>query len=163
MTPVRDTSAVEEWLQWFEENKYAQCHAYICATYRLEAPDADALLNTARMQVFLHWETLQTPLAYFWTTLRREVRKHMCGLQRERIHQEAYSRQWWVQARIEASTTRQVADMLEQATPHQRQLLLWFVHGYDDAQVAARLGTTPHAVRQARYVIYVDLRKRCTH
>jgi DNA-directed RNA polymerase specialized sigma24 family protein len=160
MIQVREPSAVEAWLQWFETHKYTQCRAYLCATYGLEASDADALINTARMQVFLHWETIQNPLAYFWTILRREVQKHLRGLTRERLRQEAYVLQRRAQDRIEERTAHHVADILSRVPPHQSQLLWWFVHGYDDAQVAVRRGTTPHAVRQARYATYVDLRKQ---
>jgi hypothetical protein len=45
-------------------------------------------------------------------------------------------------------------------SPHQRHLLEWFVLGYTDTEVAVQLGTTPHAVRQARYSTYAALRPR---
>jgi FixJ family two-component response regulator len=53
-----------------------------------------------------------------------------------------------------------VADLLAAVPSRQRQLLGWFVQGYADAQVAAQLGTTAHAVRQARHATYVALRQR---
>jgi hypothetical protein len=112
------------------------------------------------MQVFLHWDTLQSPLAYFWTILRREVSKHLHYYKQEQRCQEAYALERRFQATMEACTSHQVADILELAKPHQRQLLSWFAHGYDDAQVATHLGSTPHAVRQARYETYIDLRTR---
>jgi hypothetical protein len=157
-----EETSVEAWLQWFQETRYVRCRAFLCATYGLEPLDAEALINTAYLQVVVHWDTLQTPLAYFWTTLRREVQKHLHDLTRERQHRDAYALQQRFHTTTAASTDCQVADILALATPRQRQLLWWFVHGYDDTQTAAQLGTTAHAIRQARYEIYVDLRKRGT-
>jgi hypothetical protein len=69
MIPARGRSSVEAWLQWFEALKYTQCRAYLYTTYKFDAADTEALINTARLQVFLHWATLENPLAYFWQTL----------------------------------------------------------------------------------------------
>jgi hypothetical protein len=161
MISAAEEASVEAWLRWFQASKYVRCRSYLCATYELEPADAEALINTAYLQVVAHWDTLQTPLAYFWTTLRRAVQKHLGDLARERRRRDTYARQERFHATLAACTVRQVADILSLATPRQRQLLWWFVHGYADTQAAAQLGTTPHAMRQARYETYVDLRKRC--
>jgi FixJ family two-component response regulator len=117
-------------------------------------------MNTAALQVVAHWATLQTPLAYFWTTLRRAVQQHRGAVARDQQRRAAYARQQHCHARLAAGTARQVVDLLAAVPPRQRQLLEWFVQGYDDAQVATQLDTTPHAVRQARYATYVALRHR---
>lgn len=163
MSSVSEEASGEAWLRWFQASRYASCRATLCATYGLEPADAEALMNTASLQVVSHWDTLQSPLAYFWTTLRREVQKHRCALMKERRCQEAYALERQFQAKIEESTVHQVADILEQASPRQRQLLWWFVQGYEDTHVATQLGTTPHAVRQARYATYVALRQQGMH
>ena len=160
MQSAADEAAVEAWLRWFQTSRYAHCRAYLCATYGLEPADAEALINTAALQVVAHWATLQTPLAYFWTTLRRAVQQHLRALATEQRRRAAYAHQQRGHATLAAGTARAVADLLATVSPRQRQLLIWFVQGYDDTQVAAQLGTTPHAVRQARHAIYVALRHR---
>ena len=163
MQSAADEAAVEAWLRWFQTSRYARCRAYLCATYGLEPADAEALINTAALQVVAHWATLQTPLAYFWTTLRRAVQQHLSALARDQGRRDAYARQQRFHATLAACTAREVADLLASVPPRQRQLLKWFVQGYEDTQVAAQLGTTPHAVRQARYATYVALRQRRAH
>jgi FixJ family two-component response regulator len=117
-------------------------------------------MNTAALQVVTHWGTLQTPLAYFWTTLRRAVQQHRSAVARDQRRREAYAHQQCGDARLAACTVRQMTDLLASVPPRQRQLLEWFVQGYTDTEVAVHLGTTPHAVRQARYATYVALRHR---
>src|SRR6059058_3730702 len=160
MRSASDDTAAEAWLRWFHTSKYDRCRAYLCATYGLEPADAEALMNTAALRVVVHWATIQTPLAYFWSTLRRVVQQHLGARAREQQRRAAYARQQRFHARLAASTARQVADLLAAVPPRQRQLLGWFVQGYADAQVATQLGTTAHAVRQARHATYVALRQR---
>ena len=105
-----------------------------------------------------HWATLQTPLAYFWTTLRRAVQRHLGAIAREQQRREAYALQQRFHRTLADGTARAVEDILASVPSRQRQLLLSFCQGYEDAQVAAQLGTTPHAVRQARYETYIALR-----
>ena len=160
MPSASDEAAVETWLRWFHTSRSRRCRAYLCATYGLNPADAEALINTAALQVVTHWATLQTPLAYFWTTLRRAVEQHLGAVARDQRRRAAYARQQHFQAMLTAGTARQVADLLAAVPPRQRQLLGWFVQGYADAQVATQLGTTAHAVRQARHATYVALRQR---
>src|SRR5262245_45098484 len=160
MPSASDEAAAEAWLRWFHASRYGRCRSYLCATYGLEPADAEALINTAALRVVVHWATLQTPLSYFWTTLRRVVQLHLCAVAKEQRRQDAYARQQHFLTTLASCTARQVADLLASVPPRQRQLLGWFVQGYDDTQVAAQLGTTPHSVRQARHAIYVALRQR---
>ena len=46
--------------------------------------EADVQINTARLRVFLYWDTTQAPLAYFRTTLTHELWKHLRALAHER-------------------------------------------------------------------------------
>jgi len=160
MRSAADEAAAEAWLRWFQTSRYSRCRSCLCATYGLDPADAEALMNTAALRVAAHWATLQTPLAYFWTILRRAVQQHLGALAKNQRRREAYARQQRFDARLAARTARQVADLLESVPPRQRHLLEWFVQGYEDAQVAAHVGTTPHAVRQARYATYVALRQQ---
>jgi hypothetical protein len=160
MRSAADEAAAEAWLRWFQTARYRRCRAYLCVTYGLEPADAEALINTAALQVVTHWGTLQTPLAYFWTTLRRAVQQHRGALAKEQRRRAAYARQQRLHARLAASTAREVADLLAAVPSRQRHLLVWFVQGYADTEVATHIGTTPHAVRQARYATYVALRHR---
>jgi len=160
MQSAAEAAAAEAWLRWFQASRYGRCRSYLCTTYDLEPADAEALINTAALQVVTHWGTLQTPLAYFWTTLRRAVQQHRGAVAREQQRRAAYARQQRFQARLAASATREVADLLESVPPRQRHLLVWFVQGYEDTRVASQLGTTPHAVRQARYATYIALRQQ---
>jgi DNA-binding NarL/FixJ family response regulator len=160
---MRSTSAetaAEAWLRWFQASRYVRCRAYLCATYGLEPADAEDLINMAALQVAAHWDTIQTPLAYFWTTLRRAVQRHLGDLTRDQQRRDAYVHQQRFHGTLTASTARAVADILASVSPRQSQLLEWFVQGYEDTQVATHLGTTPHAVRQARYETYIALRQR---
>src|SRR5439155_6371588 len=75
MSPAPASTTVDAWLAWFATHKQAACRAFLCARYHLDALDAEALMNTARLQVFLHWETVEHPLAYFWQTLTHAVGK----------------------------------------------------------------------------------------
>src|SRR5437764_11257250 len=112
MRSASDEAAVEAWLRWFQTSRYGRCRAYLCATYGLDPADAEALINTAALQVVAHWATLQTPLAYFWTTLRRVVQQHLGALARDQRRQAAYARQQRVHATRAAGTARAVADLL---------------------------------------------------
>src|SRR5262245_5412066 len=159
MLSPSDEAAAEAWLRWFQASRYSRCRAYLCATYGLEPADAEALMNTAALQVVARWATLQTPLAYFWTTLRRSVQQHLSALAREQRRRAAYAHQQRFHAILATCTAHEVADLLASVPPRQRQLLGWFVQGYDDTQVATQLGTTPQAVRQARHATYVVLRQ----
>jgi DNA-binding NarL/FixJ family response regulator len=163
MQLAADETAAEAWLRWFQASRYDRCRAYLYATYNLEPADAEALMNTAALQVVAHWATLQTPLAYFWTTLRRAVQQHLGALARDQRRRDAYTRQQRFRATLAACTAREMADLLASVPSRQRQLLEWFAQGYEDTEVASRLGTTPHAVRQARYATYVALRQRRAH
>jgi RNA polymerase sigma-70 factor (ECF subfamily) len=160
MRSAADETKAEAWLQWFQTSRYSRCRAYLCMAYGLDPADAEALINTAALQVVTHWGTLQTPLAYFWTTLRRAIQQHLGALAKEQQRRAVYAHQQRVQARLAACTARQVTDLLAAVPPRQRQLLAWFVQGYADTEVAAQLGTTAHAVRQARHATYVALRHR---
>src|SRR6266571_1214469 len=140
MRSAADEAAVEAWLRWFQASRYGRCRAYLCVTYGLEPADAEALMNTAALQVVAHWDTLRTPLAYFWTTLRRAVQQHLGALAKEQRRREAYTRQQRFHTRLAAGTAREVADILASVPPRQRQLLAWFVQGYEDTQAAAQLG-----------------------
>jgi hypothetical protein len=91
MITARNTTSVEAWLAWFETIKYAQCRASLCTTYGLNTADAEALMHTARLQVFLHWATLENPLAYFWQTLKHAAGKHGRCRTHERRRLAAYA------------------------------------------------------------------------
>jgi hypothetical protein len=117
MRSATDEAAVETWLRWFQTSRYGRCRAYLCATYGLEPADAEALMNTAALQVVAHWATLQTPLAYFWTTLRRAVQQHRGAVARDQQRRAAYARQQHCHARLAAGTARQVADLLAAVPP----------------------------------------------
>src|SRR2546429_7508101 len=77
-----DEPPVDAWWRCFHTSRYRRCRAYLCATYGLDPADAEALINTAALQVAAHWGTLQTPLAYLWTILRRAVQQHLGALAR---------------------------------------------------------------------------------
>jgi hypothetical protein len=156
-------TSVASWLEWFEQHKLASCYRYLRVAYELEPADADVLINTARLQVFRHWQTIENPLAYFWQTLRNAVRKYRHFLERERQLQEGYATQCRFHTVLRERTACQVEDVLSQVKSRQRQLLMWFMQGYGDTFVASQLHTTPHAVQQARYAVYVELRKCCSH
>jgi DNA-binding CsgD family transcriptional regulator len=120
----------------------------------VKPPDAAALINDALLQVFLHWDTIENPLAYFWQTLRHAVSKQKQRHVHERRRLVAYAQQRRLHARGTARTAQHVADLLERVSPRQCQLLEWFAQGYEDPQVAAWLGTTLPTVRVARHNAY---------
>ena len=158
MIPARDPSSAEAWLQWFDASTYARYRATLCITYGTAPEDADILINIARLQVFLHWATIEHPLAYFWHILKYEVGKERQRRTRERRQLAAYARQRRYQTHGTARTSEHLADVLARVAPRQRRLLEWFAQGYEDAQVAAWLQTTPQAVRAARHSAYRALR-----
>jgi DNA-directed RNA polymerase specialized sigma24 family protein len=152
------SATVDTWLQWFDTYKQASCRAFLCTRYHLNSLDAEALINTARLQVFLHWDTIENPLAYFWQTLKNAVREQGRRRTHERQRLSAYARQRRAYDDHTVCTAQYVTEMLEQVPSRQRRLLAWFVQGYEDAQVATWLGTTPQAVRAARHSAYGALR-----
>jgi hypothetical protein len=158
MSPAGKTASVEAWLEWFEVSKYAQCRAYLCTRNGLDAADAEALINTARLQVFRHWASVEHPLAYFWHTLQHAVGQQGQRYTHERRQRAAYARQQRVHAHGVERTAWHVMDMLERLSPRQRCLLQWYAQGYADPEVAVWLGTTPQAVRVARHSAYCTLR-----
>ena len=151
-------ASAEAWLEWFEACKAIPCRTYLCTTYGLNAIDAEALINTARLQVFLHWDSLENPLAYFWHTLKHAAGKQGQHHARERQRLAAYAQQRQVHDDLAARTAQRVADLLERVSLRQRSLLAWFLQGYNDTQVAAWLETTPLAVRVGRHSAYRTLR-----
>jgi len=152
--PVLASATVEAWLEWFATHKQASCRAFLCTRYHLNTLDAEALMNTARLQVFLDWDTVKNPLAYFWQTLKHAVSKQRQRYTYERRQLVAYAQQHQIHVRHAARTARQAANLLERVSPHQRCLLAGWVQGYDDTQLAVRLGTTPQAIRVARHRAY---------
>ena len=155
---VMKERGVDAWLQWFVTAKQAACRAYFCTRYHLEALDAEALMNAALLQVFLHWDSIENPLAYFWQTLRHAVGKQRQRRSHERQRLVAYAQQRRLHTHSTARTTQHMADLLERASPRQRQLLEWFAQGCEDTEVATWLRTTPQAVRVARHSAYCTLR-----
>ena len=158
MIPAPASATVDTWLQWFDAYKQASCRAFLCTRYHLNALDAEALMNTARLQVFRYWATIENPLAYFWQTLKHTVRKQGQRHAHERRRLAAYAQQRRIHAHCAARTARHVADVLERVSPRQCCLLEWYAQGYGDAQVATWLGTSPQAVRMARHGAYRTLR-----
>jgi hypothetical protein len=158
MSPARESTTVEAWLQWFATEKQAACRAHLCTRYRLDALDAEALVNAAQLQVFLHWATLENPLAYLWQTLKRAVAKQGRRRAYERRQLMIYAQQRRVHAHGAARTAEHVATVLERVAPRQRHILAWYAQGYEDQQVATWLKTMPEAVRVARHNTYRGLR-----
>jgi len=74
-SPAPPATTVDAWLQWFATEKQATCRASLCTRYHLNALDAEALINSALLEVFRHWATLDNALAYVWQTLRHAVAK----------------------------------------------------------------------------------------
>ena len=153
-------ASVEAWLTWFEVAKSTQCRAYLCTSYGLNTADAEALINTARLQIFLHWSSVKNPLAYVWRTLKHAAGKQRQRRTHERRQLEVYALQQQVQAHSTDRTVRHVTAVLEQVSSRQRQLLEWYAQGYEDTQVAVWLQTTPQAVRVARHGAYCALRAK---
>ena len=158
MSLNHESTTVDAWLEWFATEKQAACRAYLCTRYRLDALDAEALINAAQLQVFLHWSTLENPLAYLWQTLKHAVAKQGQHRAYERQQLAAYAQQHRLQAHSAVRTAQHVAAVLEQVSPRQRRLLVWYAQGYADTQVAAWFATTPEAVRVARHGAYRALR-----
>jgi hypothetical protein len=75
ISPVPTATTVDAWLQWFATEKQATCRAYLCTRYHLNALDAEALINTALLQVLRYWASIDNPLAYVWQTLTHAVAK----------------------------------------------------------------------------------------
>ena len=90
---VVEERSVDAWLQWFVTSKQTACRAYLCTRYHLEALDAEALINAALLQVSLHWDSIENPLAYFWQTLRHAVGKQGQRRTHERQQLAAYAQQ----------------------------------------------------------------------
>ena len=132
--------------------------AYLCTRYRLDALDAEALINDAQLQILLHWSTLENPLAYLWQTLKHAVAKHGRRRAYERQQLMAYAQQRQVHSHGATRTAEHVAAVLERVAPRQQRLLTWYAQGYADTQVAEWLQTTPQAVRVARHGAYCALR-----
>jgi hypothetical protein len=158
MSLTRESTTVDAWLEWFATEKQAACRAYLCTRYHLDALDAESLINVAQLQVFLHWPTLDNPLAYLWQTLRHVVATQGRRRAYEQQRLMAYAQQHRVHSHSAARTAEHVAAVLERVAPRQRQLLAWYAQGYADAQVAVWLETTPQAVRVARHDAYCTLR-----
>jgi DNA-binding CsgD family transcriptional regulator len=156
MSLTRDTTPVDAWLQWFVTKKQAACRAHLCTWYHLNALDAEALINDALLQVFLHWSTLDNPLAYMWQTLKHTIAKQGQRRVYEQRQLALYTQQH--QAHSAACTAEQVAGVLTQVAPRQRQIMAWYAQGYTDVQVAAWLEMTPHAIRKTRHRAYRVLR-----
>src|SRR5262245_61601735 len=157
-SPAPPATTVDAWLQWFATEKQAACRAHLCTRYHLNALDAEALINSALLQVFRHWATLDNPLAYMWQTLTHAVGKQGQRRSREQQQLAAYAQQQQLHAHGAARTAEQVAAVLAQVAPRQRRILAWYAQGYSDTQVAAWVTTTPQAVRVARHGAYRTLR-----
>jgi DNA-binding CsgD family transcriptional regulator len=158
MSPVSTFATVDAWLAWFATSKQAACRAYLCARYHLNALDAEALINDAQLQVYLHWATLKHPPAYLWQTLTHAVRKQAQHHSREQRQLAVYAQQHRLHAHGAVRMAEHIAAVLAQASPRQRRLLAWYAQGHGDTQVAVWLTTTPQAVRVARHGAYRALR-----
>jgi DNA-binding CsgD family transcriptional regulator len=158
MIPPQTSAGVDAWLQWFATEKQAACRAYLCTRYHLNALDAEALINTALLQVFRHWSTLHNPLAYVWQMLKHAGAKQGQRRAYEQRQLAVYAQQQRLHAHSAARTAEHVATVLARVSPRQRRLLAWYAQGYTDVQVAAWLRMTPHAVRKARHGAYRALR-----
>jgi hypothetical protein len=104
MSMTRASTTVDAWRQWFATEKQALCRAHLCTRYRLNALDAEALINTALLQVVRHWPTLDNPLAYFWQTLKHAGTKQGRRRDYERQELRAYAQQCRLQAHGAALT-----------------------------------------------------------
>jgi DNA-binding CsgD family transcriptional regulator len=69
-----------------------------------------------------------------------------------------YAQQRQVHSHGAARTAAHVAAVLARVSQRQQQLLIWYMQGYTDTQVAIWLQTTPEAVRVARHGAYRALR-----
>jgi hypothetical protein len=158
MSLTREATTVDTWLQWFATEKQAACRASLCTRYHLNALDAEALINTALLQVFRHWASLDHPLAYLWQTPKHAGAQQGRRRAYERRQLAVYAQQQRLHTHGAARTAQHVADALERVAPRQRLLLEWVMQGYDDVQIAAWLTTTPQAVRAQRYRLLSTLR-----
>jgi hypothetical protein len=158
MSLTHESTTVDAWLEWFATEKQAACRAYLCTRYRLDALDAEALINDAQLQVFLYWPALENPLAYLWQTLKHAVAKQGRRRAYERQQLMAYAQQRQLQAHGATRTAEHVAAVLARVAPRQRHILAWYAQGYADVQVATSLKTTPEVVRVARHGAYRALR-----
>lgn len=161
MTARQPVSSAEAWLTWFDTYKAAQTRTYLCRTYAVDGFMADTLINTARFRVWVKWPSITAPLAFFRQTLRREAWRCLAARQREQRKLADHATMARRRAHMAERTARHVDTLLGHVQSHrQQQLLTWFIVGYDDAQVAATLGTTPAAVRVARHTAYQSLRQK---
>ena len=151
MSLTHDTTTVDAWLQWFATEKQVACRTHLCTRYHLNALDAKALINDALLQVFLHWSTLDNPLAYVWQMLKHAGAKQGQRRVYEQRRLAGYAQQQRLHAHSAARTAEHVATVLACVPPRQRRLLAWYSQGYTDVQIAAWLEMTPQAVRQARH------------
>ena len=158
MSLTHASTTVDAWLEWFATEKQAACRAYLCTRYSLNPLDAEALINSALLQVFRHWASLDHPLAYLWQTLKHAVAQQGRRRAYERRQLAVYEQQRRVHTHGAARTALHVADALERVAPRQRCLLEWVMQGYGDVQIAAWLKTTPQAVRVQRYRLLSTLR-----
>jgi DNA-binding CsgD family transcriptional regulator len=158
MNPTPASTTVEAWLEWFATEKQAACRAYLCTRYSLNALDAEALINAGLLQVVRYWDRITNPLAYMWQTVRHSVFKQEQRDRRAQQQQQSYAQEQRRHSHIAARTAAQVATVLAQVAPRQRQILGWYAQGYSDAEVAGWLTTTPQAVRVARQGAYRALR-----
>ena len=131
MSLTHESTTVDAWLEWFATEKQAACRAYLCTRYRLDALDAEALINAAQLQVFLYWPTLENPLAYLWQTLKHAVAKQGRRRAYERQQLMAYAQQRRVHSHSAARTAAHIAAVLERVAPRQRRILAWYAQGYE--------------------------------
>ena len=118
MPLTHESTTADAWLQWFAAEKQAACRAHLCIRYYLDALDTEALINTALLQVFRHWASLDNPLAYLWQTLRMPLLKQGRRRAYERQHLRAYAQQRRVQSHGAVRTAEHVA-----------AVLVWVSHG----------------------------------
>jgi DNA-binding CsgD family transcriptional regulator len=154
MSMTRESTPVDAWFQWCATEKQAACRAHLCTRHHLNTLDTKALTHAALLQVCRHWSTLDHPLAYVWQTLTHAGAKQGRRRDSERQQLRAYAQQRRLQVHGAACTAEHVAAVLARMAPRQRRLLAWYAQGYTDAQVAARLTTTPEEVRVARRGAY---------
>src|SRR5262244_402584 len=116
MSLTREATTVDAWLQWFTMEKQAACRASLCTRYHLNALDAEALINTALLQVFRHWATLDNPLAYMWQTLKHAGAKQGQRRVYEQQQLMAYAQRHRVHSHGTARTEEHVAAVLAQVS-----------------------------------------------
>jgi hypothetical protein len=146
MSLTHESTTVEAWLEWFATEKQAAYRAYLCTRYHLDALDAEALINDAQLQVFLHWATLENPLASLWQTLKHAVIQQGQRRSRERQQLAAFARQHRLHAHSAARTAQHVADVLTLVSPRQRHILAMCTAAISCAALC-RAGTTGRPCR----------------